>query len=134
MLTPSSLHYGQAAEINAARKQTLQRAWQNNPERFVSGIPKPASLPKAVWINAPKRESEIKNEAPEANCPGAPEATSLTHPRSGYPLVGCVSAEPTSVSPDNPTIGDQNTLNTRAMPKKISGFQGLAPDHAGCGS
>ena len=129
LLTPSSLHYGQAAEINTARDQTLQRAWQNNPERFVGGIPKPASLPKAVWINAPKRENEMKNEAPEANCPGAPEETSLTHPRSGYPSVGCVSAEPTSVSPDNPTIGDQNTLNTRAMPKKISGFQGLAPDH-----
>ena len=128
LLTPSSLHYGQAAEITTAREQTLQRAWQNNPERFVGGIPKPASLPKAVWINAPKRENEIKNEAPEANCPGAPEATSLTHPRSDYPSVGCVSAEPTSVSPDNSTIGEKSTLNTRVMPRKISGVRGLAPD------
>jgi len=112
LLTPASLHDGQAGEIVAARKRTLQDAWQNNPERFVGGIPQPASIPKAVWINAPKREREIKNEAPEANCPGAPEVTSLTHPRSGYPAMGCVSAEPTSVSPDNSTIDERNTLNT----------------------
>ena len=128
LLTPASLHYGQADKILAAREQTLQRALQNNPERFVNGMAKPTSLPKAVWINAPKSEREIKNEAPEANCPGAPEVTSLTHPRSGYPSAGCVSAEPTSVSPDDPTINEQNTLNTRVMPNKISGFQGLAPD------
>jgi hypothetical protein len=41
--------------------------------------------------------------------------------------MSCVSAEPTSVSPDNSTINEQNTLNTRVIPKKISGFQGLAP-------
>lgn len=129
LLTPASLHYGQAGEIIAAREQTLQRAWQNNPERFVNGMAKPASLPEAVWINTPKREREIKNEAPEANCPGAPEVTSLTHLRSGYPSMSCVSTEPTSVSPDNSTINQQNTLNTRVMPRKISGVRGLAPDH-----
>jgi putative transposase len=97
LLTPASLHYGQADEIIAAREQTRQRAWQDNPERFVNGMAKQPSLPKAVWINAPKSEREKKNEAPEANCPGAPEAASLTHPRSGYPSMSCVSAEPTSV-------------------------------------
>ncbi|EMI15605.1 integrase catalytic subunit [Rhodopirellula maiorica SM1] len=86
LLTPSSLHYGQAEKVIESRKQTLHGAWQKNPERFVHGIPTPASLPKAVWINAPKRTDELKSEAPEANCPGAPEVTSLTHPRSGYPL------------------------------------------------
>lgn len=40
------------------------------------------------------------------------------------PPYECVFAEPTSVSPDNSTIDDQNTLNTRAMPKKISGVRG----------
>jgi putative transposase len=131
LLTPSSLHYGQAEKILATRKQTLHIAWQNNPERFVGGIPKPASLPKAVWINAPKPEREMKNEAPEANCPGTPEETSLTHPRSGYPLAGCVSAEPASVSPDIGNIASMNSLNTRAMPENISGVRGLAPEHSG---
>lgn len=131
LLTPASLHDGQADEIIAGRKTTLQGAWKSNPERFVRGIPQPESIPKAVWINAPKREREMKNETPEANCPGAPEVTSLTHPRSGYPSAGCVSAAPTSVSPDNSTIDKKSTLNTRAIPKKISGFQGLAPDQRG---
>jgi putative transposase len=128
LLTPASLHYGQGEEIIATRKQTLQHAWQNNPERFVGGMPKPASLPKAVWINAPKRDSEMKNEAPAANCPGASEETSLTHPRSGYPLDGCVPAEPPSVSPDAGNIQPMKSLNTRAMPEKIPGVRGQAPD------
>ncbi|TWU44099.1 hypothetical protein Q31b_16340 [Novipirellula aureliae] len=68
LLTPASLHDGQAEEIIAARKLTLQDAWKNNPERFVGRIPKPERIPKAVWINAPKREREIKDEAPQANC------------------------------------------------------------------
>ncbi|WP_147867471.1 IS3 family transposase [Stieleria maiorica] len=72
LLTPSSLHYGQAEEILAQRQETLREAWQKNPERFVGGVPTPASLPKAVWINAPKRERERKIGTPEANCPGAP--------------------------------------------------------------
>ncbi|WP_372722693.1 type II toxin-antitoxin system RelE/ParE family toxin, partial [Novipirellula sp.] len=77
---------------------------------LVTGVPTPASLPKAVWINAPKRKEELKSEAPEANCPGAPEVTSLTHPRSGYPLDGCVPAESSSVSPDVDTVPATNSL------------------------
>ena len=30
------------------------------------------------------------------------------------------------------TVPATNTLNTRVMPEKIPGFQGLAPDHTGC--
>ena len=134
LLTPASLHDGQAGEIIAGRKTTLQDAWRNNPERFVRGIPQPEKIPAAVWINAPKREREMKNEAPKANCPGAPEVTSMTHPRSGYPSVGCVSAEPTSVSPDIANIQSNESMNTRAMPRKISGFQGLAPDQCCTGN
>lgn len=112
LLTPTSLHYGQAEAIAAARNETLQNAWQKTPERFVSGIPKTMGIPRAVWINAPKKRVENKNEAPEANCPGAPEEASLTHPRSDYPLNGCVSAEPSSVSPDRQTIPSNKSLNT----------------------
>ena len=31
----------------------LERAFENNPERFVRGMPKPAALPTEVWINKP---------------------------------------------------------------------------------
>jgi len=128
MMTPASLHYGQAETILSAREETLERAWHQNPERFVHGIPKPQGLPEAVWINAPSRGAETKNEAPAVHCAEAPEETSLTHPRSGYPLDGCVPAEPSSVSPDTTTIPQASSLNTRAMPKKIPGVRGLAPD------
>ena len=129
MMTPASLHYGQAKESLSAREQTLELAWQKNPARFVHGVPKPQRLPKAVWINAPGRATEKKNEAPAVHCAEAPEETSLTHPRSGYPLDGCVPAEPSSVSPDTATISQESSLNTRVMPEKIPGVRGLAPDH-----
>ena len=129
LLTPSSLHYGQAEGITAARQQTLGVAWQKTPERFVNGIPRSMSIPKAVWINAPKPVAEKKSEAPEANCPGAPEETSLTHPRSDYPLEGYVPAEPSSVSPDVATVPSKQSLNTQAMPEKIPGVRGLAPEY-----
>src|SRR6056297_2778321 len=72
-----------------------------------------------------------KKEAPEANCPGASEETSLTHPRSDYPSDGCVPAEPSSVSPDEPTLSPKTSLNTGAMPRKIPGVRGLAPEYTG---
>ena len=119
LLTPSSLHYGLAPEIIEARSQTLEKAWLLHPERFVKGIPVPAKVPNAVWINRPPRAAEQKNEAPEANCSGAPIDASLTHPRSGYPSTGCVPAEPASVSPDKRMLPPTKPLNTRVMPKKI---------------
>ena len=127
LLTPSSLHFGRAEEITAARKQTLHGAWEKTPERFVHGIPRPASIPQAVWINPPKTIDENKKEAPEPYCPGASEETSLTHPRSDYPLNGCVPAEPSSVSPDAATIPPKTSLNTQVMPKKSRGFGGWPP-------
>lgn len=101
LLTPASIHYGQAEEITESRNRTLRNAWEKTPERFVSGIPKAPSIPPAVWINAPRNDAKQQNEAPEPHYPGAPEATSLTHPRSDYPSNGCVPAEPSSVSPND---------------------------------
>ena len=39
-----------------------------------------------------------------------------------------ISIEATSVSPDIANIQPNESMNTRAMPENISGFQGLAPD------
>lgn len=128
LLTPASLHHGQASEIQAARKQILDQAWQRHPERFVNGQPKLGQIPKAVWINPPKRIKEDKKETPQAHCPGVSADTSLTHRRSGYPSAGCVPAEPASVSPDEQSIHPETSLNTRVMPEKIPGVRGLAPE------
>ena len=127
LLTPASIHYGQAAQITQSRNRTLRSAWERTPERFVSGLPKAPTLPQAVWINAPRTDPDTKRKAPEAGAPEALEETSLTHPRSGYPSNSCVPAERSSVSPDKPTIAANNTLNTRAMPQKIPGVRGPAP-------
>ena len=54
LLTPASVHYGQAKAILAQRQQTLATAYAAHPERFVRGAPKPSPLPAAVWINPPK--------------------------------------------------------------------------------
>jgi len=53
LLTPATVHYGQAAETIAARQQVLLTAYQVHPERFVRGMPRPPALPSAVWINPP---------------------------------------------------------------------------------
>ena len=65
--------------------------------------------------------------------PEAPHINTLAHPRPSYPLASYVPAELASVSPGNvkPTdlIQDQQPpLDTRAMPEKIPGVRGLAPD------
>ena len=35
------------------RQLVLQLAYEKTPERFVKGLPLPAQLPEAVWINPP---------------------------------------------------------------------------------
>jgi len=62
LLTPGSLHFGQATDILDTRKETLKQAWQQHPERFVNGVPAPAELPKAVWINPPNRATQANEK------------------------------------------------------------------------
>ena len=57
LLTPADVHSGQAAQVLRERQAVLQLAYQKNPERFVKGLPRPAQLPEAVWINPPKNPS-----------------------------------------------------------------------------
>jgi len=54
LLTPSSVHYGTAAQVLASRYQVLLAAHAQHPERFVGGPPERQTLPSAVWINPPK--------------------------------------------------------------------------------
>ena len=114
LVTPSSLHYGQATQVVVSRQATLETAYAHHPERFVNGRPKPPQLPSAVWINPPtKKDNGNKKRLPEINCPQKPQEASLTHPRSGYPLASCVPAELASVSPDEVTI--LNPANTHNL-------------------
>lgn len=54
LLTPASVHYGQAAFILDQRQQVLQAAFAAHPERFVRGQPQVPILPTEVWINPPQ--------------------------------------------------------------------------------
>jgi putative transposase len=113
-VTPTSLHYGQADQVIENRQRTLEVAYAAHPQRFVKGVPKPAQLPAAVWINPPlnaESETRKENELPTANCPGELPEASLTHPRSDYPSASCVSAELTSVSSDNIKIHQQKSFD-----------------------
>ena len=53
LLTPQTVHYGQAEDAIRARQEVLTTAYQAHPERFVRGAPAPPQLPEHVWINRP---------------------------------------------------------------------------------
>lgn len=53
LLTPATVHYGQADSVLAARQTVLNAAHAAHPERFVRQPPRPLTLPREVWINPP---------------------------------------------------------------------------------
>ena len=56
LLTPEMVHYGRAQQIVSAREKVLLKAYHDHPDRFVREEPKPPAVPKAAWINPPKKE------------------------------------------------------------------------------
>ena len=54
LLTPATVHFGQAQTVIDRRQMVLQAAYAAHPERFVRGVPTPPSLPTEVWINKPQ--------------------------------------------------------------------------------
>jgi putative transposase len=53
LLTPATVHHGQADTVLAARQAVLTAALAAHPERFVRQPPNPLPLPPEVWINPP---------------------------------------------------------------------------------
>jgi hypothetical protein len=53
-MTPDQVHYGQIDAVHAARQVTLDQAFSDYPERFVTKPPVPPKKPVATWINPPK--------------------------------------------------------------------------------
>jgi len=56
LMTTEQVHYGMAQELMNYRSEILRAAFEENPRRFKGRIPKPPSLPNAVWINKPQSE------------------------------------------------------------------------------
>lgn len=59
LMTPYTVHSGQAKHCNQARQNVLSTAHATHPERFVRGHPKTLELPKAAWINKPDPADEL---------------------------------------------------------------------------
>lgn len=59
LMTPATVHSGQAPWVRAQRQQILQNAYDAHPERFVKGPPQLPLLPDAVWINPPPHQTGI---------------------------------------------------------------------------
>ena len=53
LLTPATVHLGQADAALSARQAVLTAAYADHPERFVQKPPRPLALPREVWINPP---------------------------------------------------------------------------------
>jgi putative transposase len=64
LLTPATVHYGQAPALLEKRQGVLDAAYAAHPERFVKKTPTVQSLPDAVWINRPQPLLEVDAEPP----------------------------------------------------------------------
>jgi putative transposase len=58
LMTPATVHHGQAETVRQQRQQVLLAAYAAHPERFVRGVPVPPELPNEVWINKPQADDE----------------------------------------------------------------------------
>ena len=58
LMTPATVHHGQAEAVRQQRQQVLLVAYAAHPERFVRGVPTPPELPSEVWINKPQGDDE----------------------------------------------------------------------------
>jgi putative transposase len=55
--TPADDHYGRAELIRQQRTIVLNATYAEHPERFVRKPPQPPTLPTAVWINEPHKDT-----------------------------------------------------------------------------
>ena len=83
-LTPADVHYGRAPAILDLRHRTRLVAYAAHPERFVSGPPRPETLPTAVWINPPSETTRQDAPGPTTGTPD--DAQHAVVARPGHPL------------------------------------------------
>jgi hypothetical protein len=94
LMTPATVHYGQAAQLWQQRQAVLQQAYAAHTQRFVKGVPQPPALPTAVWINPPA-ETGNAEALPSAGATSAGRGPSQerfkTHSsqHTGARLTGC---------------------------------------------
>lgn len=55
LMTPTSVHYGDADAVQKQRQRVMSAAFQARPQRFRAGSPTVKGAPAAVYINPPKQ-------------------------------------------------------------------------------
>jgi putative transposase len=58
LVTPAQRHNGTDRQVYRKRQSVLKAFFEQHPERFVRGMPKPPELPGEVWINKPDQEQK----------------------------------------------------------------------------
>lgn len=80
MLTPSTLHHGEAESVLAKRDAALAAAYAAHPERFVNGHPKAKRPPEEAWINKPAQpELQVRGGSQEPSPVVNPERPEGSH-------------------------------------------------------
>ena len=89
-LTPNEVHCGLAAKRREQRAEVLQEAFKKTPQRFVRGLPQPAPLPAAAWINKPKELDRSEGSQPDNSLLTGSEPKNGLHncPITNVPLPG----------------------------------------------
>lgn len=59
LMTPVSVHYGQADAVQQQRQSVMSAAFQAYPERFRRGLPSVKGAPTAVYINPPTQAENL---------------------------------------------------------------------------
>jgi len=120
LLTPATVHHGQAPRVRAARQQVLQAAYTAHPERFVRGAPQPPALPAAVWINPPARTAVPTPSVSDARTERAGPVVPACGPASsGFP-----AQRPLDAGPALATLGAPRSVPcpTTATHPKYPGY------------
>lgn len=85
LMTPVTVHYGQAEAVCKQRQHVLEAAYTAHPERFVRGKPAPPKLSDEVWINQPESEHvtvDFAGPAASDTKPGAQSGSRATEGRA----------------------------------------------------
>lgn len=143
MLTPETVHYGQADQIIKRRSETLAEAFKANPKRFKGKLPVAKNPPKEVWINQPKQTCNDSLEPTnkttvESSVPGETEAALLesnqprdilvrTH-QDGEPGCGSIPSTPTVKKND-----EDDRMIDPTMPEKTPARRAVYEQQENCG-
>ncbi len=88
--TPNEVHCGLAVKRREQRAVVLQEVFTKHPQRFVRGLPQPAPLPTAAWINKPKELCRTDGPQPANSLLTGSEPKNGLHncPITNQPLPG----------------------------------------------